>query len=325
MSARWMRISAISFTLIAGIIIFAIKIYAAHISNSSAIRSDALEGTVNILAAAFGLFSILFSEKPADHGHPYGHGKIEYFAAVFEGGLISFAGFLILIDTISRVINHNQPTDLSQGLLISFAAGALNGIIGFVVYVVGKKYESTTLRADGLHLISDFWSTLGLSAGLGLALLTGWLWIDPILAILVAVMLLVAGYKIFRPSWDTLLDAIDPEVIQKIVGRLNETKLDPIITIHELKAQKFGRDTHVDLHVVVPEFFSIKDAHGLSDRVVSELQQTLGANSMIHAHLDPCAQLYCSECSFENCPIRKVPFMARKKLTEEGIVKDGPI
>jgi cation diffusion facilitator family transporter len=325
LSPRFIRLSAIMVALTAGILIFGIKLYAANISNSSAIRSDALEGTVNILAAAFGLFSILFSEKPADHDHPYGHGKIEHFAAVFEGGLISLAGFLILIDTASRYFNHSEPSNLGKGLLISFAAGALNGVIGITIYYAGKKYDSTTLRSDGLHLLSDFWSTLGLSAGLGLALYTGWTWIDPILAIAVGIMLFVAGYKVFKPSWNTLLDAVNPELIQKIVEKLNSIKLEPAITIHELKMQEFGRDAHVDLHIVVPEFFTIKEAHHISDRIVKELQITLGSNSMIHAHMDPCAKLYCNECNFENCPIRKQPFTSRKPLTMESIVLDGPI
>ena len=325
LTPRFIRLTAISIALIAGIIIFGIKLYAAHISNSSAIRSDALEGSVNILAAAFGLFSILYSEKPADNDHPYGHGKIEHFAAVFEGGLISLAGFFILLDTASRYFNHSEPSNLHQGLLITFCAGALNGIFGLLIFYTGKKYDSTTLRADGLHLITDFWSTIGLSLGLGLAIFTGWIWIDPLLAIIVGLMLFVAGYKVFRPSWNTLLDAVNPESIQKIVTLLNEIKLDPIITIHELKTQEFGRDSHVDLHIVVPEFFTIKDAHYISDKVVAQLQTKLGSNSQIHAHLDPCAKLYCTECSYENCAIRKNAFMARKPLTVENIVEDGPV
>ena len=326
LSPSFIRLISMFIALIAGIAIFCIKLYAAHISNSSAIRSDALEGSVNIIAAAFGLFSVFFSEKPADQNHPYGHGKIEHFAAVFEGGLITLAGFLILIDTGARYFNHSQPTDsLYHGLLITFFAGMLNGIVGLIVFLIGKKFNSTTLRADGLHLITDFWSTLGLGLGLGLAIYTGWLWIDPLLAIIVGVMLFVAGYKVFRPSWNTLLDAVNPETIQKIVDRLNEIKLDPVITIHELRTQEFGRDTHVDLHVVVPEFFSIKEAHDLSDQIVGKLQVTLGESSLIHAHLDPCEKIYCSECPYQNCTIRNAVFLARKPLTVETIVQDGPV
>ena len=326
MNAKTVRMTSMIIALISGIAIFAIKVYAAHISNSSAIRSDALEGSVNILAAGFGLFSILFSEKPADEDHPYGHGKIEHFAAVFEGGLIALAGFLILFDTGTRFFHHSEPSNnLNTGLLITFCAGTLNGIIGAIIYSLGKKYQSTTLKADGLHLISDFWSTIGLSLGLGLVLITGWLWIDPLLAIGVGVLLFIAGYKVFRPSWNTLLDTMNPESIKKIVDCLNETKLDPVITIHELKTQEFGRDAHVDLHIVVPEFFSIKEAHHISDRLVNRLQKILGVDSQIHAHLDPCLQFYCSECNYENCPVRKHKFLAKKPLTSESIVQIGPV
>ena len=325
LSPTRIRFTAILIALIASIVIFGFKLYAANISNSSALRSDALEGTVNILAAAFGLFSVVFAEKPADHDHPYGHGKIEHFAAVFEGGLISLAGFLILLDTVTRYLNHSPIQNLEKGLLISFGAGALNGLIGLGLYFSGKKYDSTTLRADGLHLLSDFWSTLGLTVGLSLALYTGWTWVDPILAILVGIMLFVAGYRVFKPSWNTLLDAANPESIQTVVNRLNEIELAPVITIHELKTQTFGRDAHIDLHLVIPEFYTIKEGHLIADRVVKELQKTLGIDSLIHAHLDPCEQRYCSECDFEKCPIRQTAFVEKKSLTAESIVKDGPI
>lgn len=319
-----LRLLTISVALMVGILIFGIKLYAAWITNSSALRSDALEGTVNILAAAFGLFSILYSEKPADHDHPYGHGKIEHFAAIFEGGLISLAGFLILIDTGMRIVHNSKPENLEQGLFISFAAGALNGLLGFILYLMGKKHNSTTLRSDGLHLLSDFGSTIGLSLGLGLALLTGWTWLDPLLAVLVGVLLFIAGYKVFKPSWNTLLDAINPESIDLIVKTLQKTNLEPIITVHELKMQEFGRDAHVDLHLVMPEFFTLNEAHALGDRIVAELQKALGSNSQIHAHLDPCARYFCSECTLENCPIRMKPFVAKKPLSSDSITLNGP-
>lgn len=322
---RTIRLIAITVALVSGLLIFGFKLYAASLSNSSALRSDALEGTVNILAAAFGLFSILYSEKPADRDHPYGHGKIEHFAAVFEGGLISLAGFLILFDTVSRILHQSQPENLEKGLWISFFAGAMNGVVGITLYFAGKQYDSTTLKADGLHLLSDFWSTIGLTIGLWIALSTGWLWIDPILAFLVGVMLFVAGYKVFKPSWDTLLDAANPETIKAVVSRLNEIELAPVITVHELKTQSFGRDAHIDLHLVVPEFLSIKEGHAVADRIVKNLQDTLGVDSMIHAHLDPCERLFCSECPIQDCAIRQNAFVSRKSLTIDSIVLNGQI
>ena len=324
-TSRTVRLTAIVIALVSSILIFAVKLYAANVSNSSAIRSDALEGTVNILAAAFGLFSILFAEKPADEDHPYGHGKIEHFAAVFEGGLIALAGFLILLDTGSRFLHHSQTQDLGKGLLLSVVAGAMNGVIGIGLYFAGKRHQSTTLKADGLHLLSDFWSTLGLSAGLVLALYTGWMWIDPILAVMVGIMLFIAGYRVFKPSWNTLLDAVNPESIQKVVDRLNEIDIAPVITVHELKTQTFGRDAHIDLHLVIPEFYTVKQGHEIADRVVKDLQETLGVDSMIHAHLDPCERAYCAECPYANCPVRQSPFVERRKISSQSAVKKGTI
>jgi divalent metal cation (Fe/Co/Zn/Cd) transporter len=138
-------------------------------------------------------------------------------------------------------------------------------------------------------------------------------------------MLFVAGYKVFKPSWNTLLDAANPESINKVVNLLNEMQMEPIITVHELKTQTFGRDAHIDLHLVIPEFFTIKEGHLIADRVVHHLQDHLGLDSMIHAHLDPCEKLYCNECSFKDCPIRAKEFTGKKSLTAELIVKNGPI
>jgi cation diffusion facilitator family transporter len=322
-SHKNIRLAAILIALFSGIGILVLKFYAAHIANSSALRSDALEGTVNVLAAAFGLGAIIFAEKPADHDHPYGHGKIEYFSSAFEGGLISLAGLLILIDSISRYLNHAVIHDLGMGLKISVLSGILNGVLGAGIYFTGKKYQSQTLLADGIHLLTDLVTSIILTAGLCLVLLTHWEWLDALLAIGVSLFLFRTGFMLVRESSMALLDAENPELLQTIVNHLNQNERGQVITVHELKAQQFGRDKHIDMHVVVPEYFSIKEAHELTDLYSLTLQKQLGHGSLVHTHIDPCEQDYCQECPVADCKIRKQKFSKRIPFTLESITRPG--
>ena len=313
--------------LVGAIAILILKFYAAKIADSSALRSDALEGTVNVLAAIFGLGSVVFAEKPADHDHPYGHGKIEYFAQAFEGGLIALAGSLILIDTFERLYNPHPIQNLGLGLQLNILAGLGNGMLGVALLSVGKKHDSTILRADGMHLLTDLASTIAMALGLGLMILTGWSWIDPLLAILIALFLFKTGFHLVRESSKALLDAENPKLIAKIVHHLNQLQGDPafnqIIAVHDLKAQEFGRDKHVDIHVVVPEFLSIKEAHDLADRYALSLHRALGHDSAIHTHVDPCDQDFCRSCAIAPCPIRAGDYVDRPTITAASATARG--
>lgn len=321
---RRIRLTAILASLLGGVIILGMKAWAAKLSDSSALRSDALEGTVNVLAAAFGLGSLLFAEKPADERHPYGHGKIEYFAQAFEGGLISLAGFLILIDTLFRIIRPHPMEQLGEGLKVNLIAGALNGLLGILLYSTGKKHQSKILMADGIHLFTDLVTTGVLAVGLGLVLLTGWTILDPILALGVAFFLFRTGFRLVQDSSNALLDAENPELTGTIVKYLNEIRRGSVITTHEMKAQQFGRDTHVDLHVVVPEYLSIKEAHDESDRFAQDLMQRLGNGSVVHTHIDPCERSYCRECSMKDCALRTQNFEAVKEFDRDSVIRPGP-
>ncbi|MBS1960258.1 MAG: cation transporter [Bdellovibrionales bacterium] len=324
---RRIRLFAMILSLGAGVAILALKLYAARVADSSALRSDALEGMVNILAAAFGLGSIIFAEKPADRDHPYGHGKIEYFAQAFEGGLIALAGFLIILDTVERIYNPHEILNLGLGLKLNIVAGLGNGVLGFFLVSIGRKYQSTTIRADGIHLLTDLITTAGMALGLGLMMWTGWHWIDPVLAIMVAVFLFRTGFQLVRHSSQALLDAENPELIKKIVEHLNVLQKDPIfhqiLAVHGLKAQEFGRDKHVDIHVVVPEFLSIKDAHDLADRYAYSLHLMLGNDSEVHTHVDPCEQALCKTCPIQFCDIRAADFQSRPAITMESATEPG--
>jgi cation diffusion facilitator family transporter len=322
-AAARIRLNAILLSLMGGVLILGIKFYAAIISNSSALRSDALEGTVNVLAAAFGLGSIIFAEKPADQDHPYGHGKIEYFAQAFEGGLIALAGFLILIDTLLRIVHHETTRNLGMGLKLSVVSGILNGVMGLWIYRIGKKHRSQILVADGIHLLSDLVTTVVLTVGLLAFYFTGWSWIDSALAIGVAFFLFKTGFNLVSASSKALLDAENPEILKDIVDHLNKLPRGRMITAHDLKAQQFGRDTHVDLHLVMPEYLSIKEAHDESDLIAGTLQKRLGYGSEVHTHIDPCDRDFCEECPQADCWIRVRPFVKQDPFTVTSVTQPG--
>ncbi len=301
---RQPRLRASLLSIAAGTGILSLKIVAFNLTGSAALKSDAYEGIVNVLAAAFALGAILFAEQPADRDHPYGHGKIEHFSAAFEGGLISLAAILILYEGILSWIRYEPLQRLELGLLVNLISGGLNGLLGWYLVQQGRLHRSAAIEADGHHVLSDFYTTLGLLAGLLLVQLTGLRWLDSLIAILMGLWLLRTGFVLVRSSSGALLDLEDPETVEKIVSRFNQEHPAKIITLHGLRTLRSGRHTHVDVHVVIPEFLSVQEAHSLVESYGEQVLHDLGLEGEVHSHIDPCARAYCSRCTLENCPVR---------------------
>lgn len=317
---RW-RAGAIS--LVVAVVLLLVKFEAWRRTGSSAVLSDALESIVNVLAASFALAGLWFAGLPADRNHPYGHGKIEFFAAAFEGGLIAFAALLILWES-SRVLLHGgELKELDTGILLVAGAGAGNGLLGVFLVRTGKKHDSLTLVADGQHVLSDFWTSVGLVVGLVLVRLTGLVWIDPVVAMCVAVVLLVTGAKLVRTAAGGLLDEEDPELVQRVVALLEQQFGNGVIRVHHLRAIRAGRVPHISAHLVVPEFFTVDRAHDLAERVAARVQKELGEGEMVF-HTDPCHRGYCAMCDVEACSVRQQAFGGRQALTvEEAVTPDS--
>ncbi|MGZ3747927.1 MAG: cation diffusion facilitator family transporter, partial [Pseudobdellovibrionaceae bacterium] len=198
-NAAWISLSA-------SIFIFAMKVAAYYITHSTAVLSDALESTVNVVASFVALIILRIVAQPADEDHPYGHGKLEYFSAAFEGGLIFFAALMIIRESIDALIAGHTSRQLESGLVIMIVAAVFNFILGFYLKKIGEQEKSEALKASGAHVISDVWSSVGVVVGIGLVLLTGIQWIDPVVAIAVALNLAYEGYKIVRKSAGSLID-----------------------------------------------------------------------------------------------------------------------
>ena len=319
------RVRAGAISLVVSILLLAAKYQAYRLTGSIAILSDALESIVNVVAAVFALGGIIFAGRPADRNHPYGHGKIEFFSAAFEGGLIAFAAVLILYEVVLSLVVRLQVRELDTGLLIISGAGLANLALGLFLVRTGRKHQSLTLLADGQHVLSDFWTTVGVVVGLLLVRVTGIWWLDPLVAAVVAVNLMWTGFRLVRHAAGGLLDEEDTLLLNRLLGVLGRHVGQGIIRVHHLRAIRAGRFHHVDAHLVVPEFWSVDRAHEVAEDLADRVIRALGVDGELIFHTDPCHRAYCPMCDLDDCPVRREPFRARPPLTlEEAVQPDMP-
>jgi cation diffusion facilitator family transporter len=319
------RLRAGILSLIVSIVLLAAKYQAYVLTGSTAILSDALESIVNVVAAVFALGGLIFAGRPADRNHPYGHGKIEFFAAAFEGGLIAFAAVLIIYEVVQSLIRGVIVRQLETGLAIVLAAGLVNLALGRFLVRTGRKYASVTLVADGQHVLSDFYTSAGIVVGLLLVRVTGLSWLDPLVAALVALNLMWTGGRLVRHAAGGLLDEEDPALLGRLLGVLRDHVGQGVIRVHHLRAIRSGRFHHVDAHLVVPEFWSVDRAHELAEDLALRVIKEVGVEGELSFHTDPCHRVYCAMCDLGDCPVRREPFRARPPLTlEEAVQPDMP-
>lgn len=310
-------------SLLASVVIFSMKVGAYYLTHSTAVLSDALESTVNVVAAFAALIILRIAAQPADEDHPYGHGKLEYFSAAFEGGLIFFAALMIVREAIDSLFQGKTSFQLESGILVVGVAAIFNLILGLYLKRVGKKENSEALKASGAHVISDVWTTVGVIVGIGLVMLTGLQWIDPVVAIAVALNLAYEGYKIVRKSGGSLIDEMDMGVLTDLAECLQRNRTAGIIDIHHLRMIRSGRFHHVDAHLVIPEYWDISQAHGTCHEFESQVVSEYSFDGEIAFHLDPCKRTYCTSCKMMECPIRVKEFINQKPFTTASLIS-GP-
>ncbi len=294
----------ILYALITGFILMIAKFAAYFITDSNFILTDAAESIVNVVASAFAFFSIWFSARPRDINHPYGHGKVEFFSVFLEGTLIMVAGIIIIVKSIYNVFHPHEIQQLLIGALIIGITGAINGALGFYMIKQGKKMLSLTIEADGRHLITDAVTSAGLVLGLTLIYFTKILMLDSILSIVVGLFIVYTAYKLVRKSVAGLMDETDFTVVEDILTILNKNRKAEWIDIHNLRAQRYGNELHIDCHMTLPNYFDLTKVHhevSLTDQIVNESAQ-IKTEFFIHA--DPCIPECCYYCRMPNCPIR---------------------
>lgn len=269
------------------VVTIGLKFYAYYITGSMGLLSDALESFVNLFAAIFALIMLNLSHKPADEGHEFGHGKAEYFSSAIEGGLILLAAFSIIYSAIPKIINPVELENVNMGLIFSLAASLLNLGVGLTLIKGGKKHKSLILEADGKHLMTDVWTSGGVIAGIILVKFTGWLILDPIIAILVALNIIYTGYKLISRSASGLMDAAIPdEDLEKITSYLDSLKEEEI-EYHSLMTRESGQRKFISLHLLVPGKWTVKKGHDYADIIEETIEGMFDEPVTVISHLEP--------------------------------------
>ncbi|MEJ8308994.1 cation diffusion facilitator family transporter [Agrobacterium larrymoorei] len=264
-------------------LVLGLKLSAWWVTGSVALLSDGLESTVNVVAAFIAYFVIRYAQKPADDDHQFGHHKAEYISAVVEGVLIVVAALLIVREAWDGLFTPRLPEAPVLGLAINAFAGGLNAVWATILIRVGRKHASPALTADGHHIMSDVVTSIGVLIGLVLAIVTGYAILDPLLAILVAINILIQGSKVILHSLSGLMDkAVEPEEDEAIKKAIAEHSAG-VLNVHDLKTRRAGSAAFIDFHVVVPASMSVGAAHEICDRLEDAIRGVIpGATLAIH-------------------------------------------
>ena len=304
------RIMAVSVLL--GVGIMGLKFYGYWITGSSAILSDALESIINVVASAFGLGSVIFSAKPADENHPYGHGKIEFFSAGFEGSLILIAAVGIFVEGLKQTLNPVVLPNLEKGLFFLLASGLGNLALGVGLLRVGRRTRSIVLEADGKHLLTDVYTSSAVLLALGLVYATGWYRLDGIIACAAGVNIIYWGIGLIGKASGGLMHKTDPELLDEISALLASHKKESWIDAHRLRTWRSGSRINVDFHLVVPTDLTVEQGHSEVKELESIFSGHFGGMSDVLIHLDPCDRIQCPCCEYEPCTHRQGTLVHRQ-------------
>jgi cation diffusion facilitator family transporter len=310
-------------SLVIGFLMFFGKVGAYLLTGSAAVLSDALESIVHIIATSFAFYSLILSSKPPDKEHPYGHGKVDFFSAGFEGALIIVAAFSIIAYAVRDIIYEKEISSLDTGALIITAASIVNLFLGMYLIRTGRKTKSIILIADGKHVLTDSITSFGAIAALVLVLLTGIKLFDPVIAIILALNILWTGKHLVRESIGGLMNETDKNIIDEIANKLEiQRKNHPDwIDVHRLRYWKSGDKYMFDFHLIVPYYQSVKQSHETMhtmEDTLREIMNTHPVESLIH--LDPCNPKCCQLCNMPECSVRHHEKMIDIKWTGEKIV-----
>jgi cation diffusion facilitator family transporter len=312
-------------SLVAGVLILFAKLAAYLYTGSMALLADAAESSVNVIAASVMTFSVTVSRRPPDAGHPYGHGKAEPLSAAVEGALVSGAALFIAVEAVRRLVRGIELGHLGLGMAISVAAAVANAVLGAYLLAAARRERSEALRADGLHVLSDTATTAASIGALVAVQFTGLTVIDPIVALVVAANLAWAGAKVVRGSLTGLLDEADFSLLERLAKVLEIARPPEWVDIHQMRSRGGGTRRHVDLHLVVPRYLTMDEAHRVEDKLELELGRALEEDEDLVVHIDPCRPVHCAGCAMPACPVRSSPMAERAIFDVEHLTQPGPI
>lgn len=260
-------------SIAAALVIIGLKAYAYWITGSVGLLSDALESVVNLATACVALVVLSVVARPADEDHPFGHDKAEYLSSGFEGGMILFAALGIGVTAVDRMLHPQALHEIGLGLIVSVIASLINLAVARVLLLAGRSYDSITLEADAHHLMTDVWTSVGVIVGVGAVGLTGWQWLDPVVAIAVAANIMRTGIALLHRSilglMDTALPAEEQAAIRSILYRYRADGME----YHALQTRRAASRRFVSVHILVPGAWTVQKGHDLLERVEKEIGQ----------------------------------------------------
>jgi len=274
----WISIAAAIITII-------LKTVAYYLTGSVGLLSDAIESLVNLVGGIMALAMLTIAARPADEDHAYGHSKAEYFSSGVEGSLILVAAVSIAITAVSRLLHPQALEQVGMGLAVSVVASLINLGVALLLLRAGKQHNSITLEANAHHLLTDVWTSIGVLLGVGAVVLTGWLWMDPVVALLVAANIIWTGTRIVWRSVAGLMDLALPAADLAIVRQVLTTYQCAEVQFHALRSRQAGARKFVSVHVLVPGAWTVNHGHELLERIESSIRAAL-PNSSVFTHLE---------------------------------------
>jgi len=270
----------------AAVVTITLKGAAYYLTGSVGLLSDALESTANLAAAIVALIALSMASRPANDEFTFGYSKVEYFASGFEGGMILLAAMGIIITALPRLINPEPLEQLGLGLVISVVASLVNLVVALILMRAGKQYGSITLQADARHLMTDVWTTAGVLIGIVLVWITGYLRLDPIIAMLVAVNILYTGYRLLKRSGRGLMDvALPPNELASVKSILDSYQ-DQGVKYHALRSRQAAARNFLAVHLLVPGSWTVRRGHQLAEQVEQQVLASI-PNTNIVTHIEP--------------------------------------
>ncbi|MGG5209042.1 cation diffusion facilitator family transporter [Chryseobacterium sp. MIQD13] len=302
-----------------GVILFIGKIIAWKLTNSDAVFSDAMESIVNVISAFMGLYSLHLAAKPKDEDHPYGHGKVEFVTSGIEGALIAIAGIMIIYEGVNSLIVGKIMEKIDLGIWIIAATALVNYLLGYISIKKGQAENSLVLVSSGKHLQSDTITTLGVVISLIIVYFTKIYWLDSVVALIFGLYIIYVGYKIVRKSLSGIMDEQDPDLLNQIIRVLEENRRIEWIDVHNMKIQQFGANLHIDAHITLPWYYSLREAHNEMEKMIILLAENTKRSVEFNFHMDDCKTVSCPVCQIKDCPVREKDFVKRVEWTPENV------
>lgn len=288
------KIKVARLSILSNTLLVVAKLIVGFVTNSVSILSEAIHSALDLLAAVIAYFSVRESQKPPDEQHQFGHGKIENFSGTIEALLIFIAAIWIVYEAVNKLLGDMEVSGLGWGLLVMGGSALLNWVISRRLFAVAKKTDSIALEADAMHLRTDVYTTVGVFCGLLLIQVTGLVWLDPLVAIAVALLIFKAAWDLLREALLPLLDIKLPEKEEEMIRQIINDHAEDFVEFHKLRTRKAGPERHIDLHLVVPRGTHVEEVNQLVNHIRQDIEVQF-PNAHVLMHVEPCKDT-CERC-----------------------------